>query len=143
MKSNIAFIGTNGKLNRKCGIALAEKLEMYYLDYEKYVEYWKMSTKAEIISKEGKEKYHEYLVKNLNFVVTYDNTLLALPSGICNNSQEVAKLSEGAYLIYLSTGHICSKIKENCMLVIDTKECSGVDEIVSRVMDKIGELWKI
>lgn len=142
MKQNIAILGTSGKINKEVGKLLADKLGMHYLDYDEYIEYLALMPKKEILKSNSKSDFKTYQVSKLDGLSDYENSLFALPSGICNTSSEVAIIAKGAYTIYLSKRRVCSKITSQCLLVLDTERYNTSDIIVDKIIEKLGEIYE-
>jgi len=121
MKSNIAITGTNTKLNKSIAIALAERLELTYMDYDQYIEYMECSTLAEIEQSQGKDILSQLQSDKLRSIVDYCNSIFAFSSKVCTKSGDVAVVATGAYVIHIATGRVCKQLSANCLMVINPK----------------------
>lgn len=97
-KSNIVLIGMAGAGKSTIGKLLAEKMDRYFVDGDKYMEEKEGMTIRQILQKNGDEKFVEIEEKRLAELLPLKNTVLAT-GGSAVYSERLMNLFRGQALI--------------------------------------------
>jgi shikimate kinase len=102
-KKNIALIGMPGSGKSASAEILARKLDMFFLDTDRLIEYESGLNIDEIFKVYGGEQFRKIETGVFRRVSKFENTVFACGGGAVLNKENVDRLKNCAYIIYLKT----------------------------------------
>lgn len=123
-KANICLIGLSSQFVDKCGFELSKKLDMFYANAAKIIEFelFDMNRMEEICGKDYLEKKESSILKRL---CTYENTILNVEYQLLNNETNYKNIKENCLVIYLKLK------KSNLEKILKTENISESSLIIS------------
>ena len=142
MKSNITFIALNKSLKKEIAKNLANKLEMFYIDINEFIQY-QLQNINDVISINGLEYYNEEETRIVKTISTYENSLITLNLDTFFNANNYKYLKSNSLFIYLKVDFETYKTildnentsKSKTEKSLNKKVFNERDEILNKVCD--------
>lgn len=101
MKSNIAIIGMVKRLNNEVASTLSDRLEMYYLDMDDFIQYEKCLSIPQIVEDNGEDYFLKLESKKLKSACEFDNTVIATAPSILLTYANSKIINDNCYVVVL------------------------------------------
>ncbi len=102
MIQNIAITGFDRELLKKVGKALAEKLEMFYVDTIELYEFDHLPhTLSDMIKAQGLKEFRNKEVGTIGYVTEFNNAVITFEPGAVKRQKNIKKVKENCELVYL------------------------------------------
>lgn len=97
---NIILIGMPGCGKTTIGKLIAEKLSMYFVDVDEYIEKLQ-SKKISEIFKTGEENFRQLETKAIGEIVKNGNTVISTGGGVVKNSKNIEILHKAGIIVFI------------------------------------------
>lgn len=101
-KNNIAIIGANKSLNYEVAKMLADKLEMYFLDSDEYIEYEADIPPALLINDYGAKFFLKLESDKIKRLESFDNAVINTSATAMLSADNIKNLSKFCYLVLIN-----------------------------------------
>lgn len=128
MKSNITIICQLNTFKKRVAKALADKLDLYYVDVLDFMEF-NLINLQEVLSTCGVEYLNKIERKTIKEVASFENTVITCETGHLSDKDSVDILKNSSYVVFLRFD------KE--FYVKQISKCENVEEISAL---KVGEI---
>ena len=112
-KANICLIGLSNQFVDQFGLDLSKKLEMYYANVAKIIEFelFDMNKMEELCGKDYLERKESSILKR---ICTYEDTILNVEYTLLNNDENYTYLKNSCVIVYLKLSkNRYKKIQDN------------------------------
>ena len=138
MKTNLVVIGENSQINQSVGQALAEILELNYLDFDEYCDYINLVSREKVIEMYGKRKYNELQKEALPQMRDFCDSVIAFDEKVSRLPSVYKIVKQTAFIVC-----IANKDKERYAKYVDiwinlSKKSKKV--LINEIIKKLGEV---
>lgn len=125
-KANICLIGLSNQFVDQFGLELSKKLEMYYANVQKIVEFelFDMHKMEEVCGKDYLEKKETSIIKR---ICSYENTILNVEYQLLNSDINFEILKNSCIIVYLKIDKNKYKSLELCKNVSSSVKLINLD----------------